>query len=374
MNRDWLDKDFYKTLEVSKDASDDEIKKSYRKLAQKLHPDANPGDAAAAERFKEVSEAYSILSDADKRTEYDQVRSLGAGAFGGGNPFGGAGGQNVRIEDLFGGMGGNLGDLFGFGGGGRRAGPQRGSDVGALLELSFEDAIRGTTTSVRVDGDAACSRCRGTGAEPGTPIDVCATCGGTGNVASNQGFFSFTNPCPTCRGSGRSVTNPCTKCRGEGVERKTRTIKVKIPAGVKDGGTIRLRGKGSPGLRGGPSGDLLVKLRITRHPVFKRKGDDLTMKLPLSFTEATLGAKVEVPTLNGPVMLKIPAGTPSGKTFRIRKEGVQRERGRPGDLLVSVEVTVPEKLPKQAKKMLEEFRDLYEDEDPRSNLTDQMRS
>ena len=370
MNRDWLDKDFYKLIGVPKGASDDEIKKAYRKLARKLHPDANPGDDAASERFKEVSEAYSVLSDSEKRKEYDQVRSLGPGGFGGGggaNPFG-AGGQNVRIEDLFGGAGTNIGDLFGFGGGGRRSGPQRGSDVGALLDLSFEHSIRGTTTNVRIDGDAPCSRCRGNGAEPGTAIEVCGTCGGSGNVASNQGFFSFTNPCPTCRGTGRQISTPCAQCKGAGTERRSRTIKVKIPAGVKDGGTIRLRGKGTPGLRGGPAGDLLVKMRIGRHAIFRRKGDDVTLKLPVAFTEATLGAKVEVPTLNGPVTLKIPSGTPSGKTFRIRKEGVQRERGRPGDLLVTVEVTVPEKLSKPAKKMLEEFRELYENEDPRSNL------
>ena len=368
MNRDWLEKDFYKTLEVSKDSSDDQIKKSYRKLAQKLHPDANPGDDGAADRFKEVSEAYSVLSDDDKRKEYDQVRSLGPGGFGraGRGQYQNFSGQQVRIEDL---LGGGVGDLFEFGGAGsRRAGPQRGSDVGAVLELSFVDSIRGTTTAVNLEGDTACSRCRGNGAEPGTPVDVCPTCAGTGNVSSNQGFFSFTNPCPTCRGSGRQVTTPCSNCGGAGTERRTRTINVKIPAGVKEGGTIRLRGKGSPGLRGGPSGDLLVKLRVARHPVFSRKGDNITMKLPLAFTEAALGAKVEIPTLNGPVTLKIPSGTPSGKTFRVRKEGVQRARGRPGDLLVTVEVTVPEKLPKTAKKMLEEFRDLYEDGNPRSNL------
>lgn len=369
MNRDWLDKDFYETLEVTKDSNDDEIKKSYRKLAQKLHPDANQGDDDAADRFKEVSEAYAVLSDSEKRKEYDQVRALGAGGFGGrggATQYGNFGGQQVRIEDLF---GSNMGDLFGFGGtGAGRVGPQRGSDVGATLKLSFENSIRGITTAVNIESDEACGRCRGNGARPGTSVDVCPTCGGTGNVASNQGFFSFTNPCPTCRGSGRQVGTPCTKCRGTGTERRTRTINVKIPAGVKHGGTIRLRSKGSPGLRGGPSGDLLVKLRVGRHPVFKRKGDDLVMKLPLAFTEAALGAKVQVPTLNGPVTLKIPAGTSSGKTFRVRKEGVARERGRPGDLLVTVEVTVPDKLPKQAKKMLEEFRELYEDGDPRSNL------
>lgn len=369
MNRDWLEKDFYKTLEVSKGAKDGEIKKSYRKLAQKLHPDANPDDPKASERFKEVSEAYAVLSDSEKRKEYDQVRAVGGGPFRGqGGGFGGPRGQQVRIEDLFSGMGGNIGDLFGFGVTARGRTPQRGADVAATLKLSFEDSIRGTTTALGLDADAACSRCRGNGAEPGTPIDVCPTCAGTGTVASDQGVFSFTNACPQCRGSGKIVLSPCSKCRGTGVERRTRTINVRIPAGVKDGGTLRLRGKGAPGVRGGPAGDLLVKLRIERHPIFARRGDDLTLKLPLSFTEAALGAKVAVPTLNGPVTLKVPAGTSSGKTFRIRKQGVQRDRGRPGDLLVTVEVTVPDKLPKNAKKMLEEFRDLYETDDPRSNL------
>lgn len=369
MNRDWLEKDFYKTLEVSRGAKDDEIKKSYRKLAQKLHPDANPDDAGASERFKEVSEAYAVLSDSEKRKEYDQVSAMGGGPFRAGGGFGGARGQQVRIEDLLGGVGGNLGDLFGFGGAASGLSPRRGADVAASLKLSFEDSIRGTTTLLSLDGDASCGRCRGNGAEPGTSIDVCPTCAGTGTVASNQGVFSFTNPCPQCRGSGRIVMTPCAKCKGTGTERRTRTIKVRIPAGVKDGGTIRLRGKGAPGMRGGPAGDLLVRLRIDRHPIFARRGDDLTLRLPVSFTEAALGAKVAVPTLNGPVTLKVPAGTPSGKTFRIRKEGVQRDRGRPGDLLVTVEVTVPNKLPKNAKKMLEEFRDLYETDDPRSNLT-----
>ena len=368
MNRDWLDKDFYKTLKVTKDSNDDEIKKSYRKLAQKLHPDTNQGSDEAADLFKEVSVAYAVLSDTEKRKEYDQVRALGAGGFGersGATQYGNFGGQQVRIEDLF---GGNIGDLFGSSSTGRVR-PQRGSDLGATLKLSFEDSIRGITTAVNIEGAATCACCRGNGAEPGTSVDVCPTCEGTGNVASNQGLFSFTNPCPTCRGSGRQVGTPCTKCRGTGTEQRTRTINVKIPAGVKNGGTIRLRGKGSSGLRGGPPGDLMVKLRVARHPVFKRKGDSLAMKLPLAFTEAALGARVQVPTLNGPVTLKIPAGTPSGKTFRVRKEGVAHGRGRPGDLLVTVEVTVPDKLPKQAKKMLEEFRELYEDGDPRSSLT-----
>ena len=363
MNRNWLGKDFYRLLEVDKEADQTAIKKSYRRLAQKLHPDANPDDASAAERFKEVSEAYSVLSDPDRRQEYDQVRSVGAGGFGGRS--GSFGGGQVRIEDLLGGQGG-LSDLFGFGR--NRNGPRRGADVSTTLDLTFKQSVRGAVTSVTVESPVGCSRCGGGGAEPGTSIDVCANCGGTGTVASNQGFFSFTNPCPKCSGSGRMVDSPCVKCRGSGQEKQARTIKVRIPAGVKDGNTIRLRGRGSAGLRGGPPGDLLVQLRVAGHPRFARRGDDLVLQLPVTFTEAALGTKVKVPTLNGPLTLKIPAGTPSGKTFRVRKEGVRRDRGRSGDLLVAVQVVVPPKLSKDAKKMLQDFRDLHETENPRDNL------
>ena len=245
MNRNWLQKDFYRLLEVDKDADQAAIKMSYRRLAQKLHPDANPDDPAAGERFKEVSEAYSVLSDPARRKEYDQVRSMGAGGFGGRS--GTTAGGQVRIEDLLGGAGG-LGDLFGFGRG--RGGPHRGSDVSAMLDLTFEEAVRGTTTAVTIDSAVGCSRCGGGGAEPGTSIDVCAGCGGTGTVASNQGFFSFTNPCPQCSGSGRLVDSPCVTCHGVGQERRSRTIKVRIPPGVKDGNTIRLRSRGSPRVPG----------------------------------------------------------------------------------------------------------------------------
>lgn len=367
MNRNWLEKDFYRLLEVDKDADQAAVKKSYRRLAQKLHPDANHDDPKAAERFKEVSEAYSVLSDPERRREYDQVRTMGAGAFGGSTggsgPFGG--GRQVRVEDLLGGIGG-IGDLFGFGSG--RRGPQRGADVSTTLDMTFKEAVKGTTASVRIESPDTCNRCGGGGAEPGTSFDVCSGCGGTGTVASNQGFFSFTNPCPQCGGAGRTVDSPCIGCGGSGQERSARTIKVRIPPGVKDGNTIRLRGRGSPGARGGPPGDLLVHVRVATHPLFTRRGDDLLLKLPVTFTEVALGAKVEVPTLNGTVTLKIPAGTSSGRTFRVRKEGVRRERGRPGDLLVTVQVAVPPKLPRAARKMLEQFRDLYETENPRDNL------
>lgn len=368
MNRDWLEKDFYRLLEVGTDADQATIKKAYRRLAQKLHPDANPDDPTAAERFKQVSEAYSVLSDAERRREYDQVRSMGAQGFGArgfGAGHGGFAGGQVRIEDLFSGAGG-ISDLFGFGRGQR--GPRRGADLSATLDLSFEQSVRGTTTQVSVSGASRCGGCSGSGAEPGTVVDVCANCGGTGTVASNQGFFSFTNPCPVCGGGGRSIESPCGRCGGSGQEVRARTIRVRIPPGVKDGNTIRLRGRGAPGPMGGPPGDLLVRLRVASDPRFGRQGDDLTMQLPITFTEAALGAKVSVPTLNGPVRLKIPAGTPSGKTFRVRKEGVRKDSGRPGDLLVTVQVTVPAKLPRDARKLLEEFKDKYETADPRAHL------
>ncbi len=367
MNRNWLEKDFYRLLGVDKDADQATIKKSYRRLAQSMHPDANPDDERAGEQFKEVSEAYSVLSDPERRKEYDQVRSMGAGGFrgntGGFGPFGG--GEQVRIEDLLTGFGG-IGDLFRSGGG--RRGPRRGADVSTTLDMTFEEAIKGTTASVRIESPDNCNRCGGGGAEPGTSFDVCADCGGTGTVASNQGFFSFTNPCRRCGGSGKTIDSPCVQCRGSGRRRSVRTVRVKVPPGVKDGNTIRLRGRGSPGTGGGPPGDLLVQVKVAAHRLFSRSGDNLLLKLPVTFTEAALGAKVEVPTLNGPVTLKIPAGTSSGRTFRVRKEGVRRGRGRPGDLLVTVQVTIPQKLPKGARKALENFREQYETENPRDNL------
>lgn len=372
MNKDWVEKDFYKTLGVTKTASDAEIKKAYRKLAQQYHPDTNPGDTAAEARFKDVSEAYATLSDTEKRTEYDNVRNMvGSGGFTGfGGQRGTNGGQRVRVEDLSDLFGGGLGDIFGFGGaGGRTRGPQRGADINATLRLSFDEAVRGITTSVGVDGDAQCRKCRGNGAEPGTSVEVCPTCGGTGVIAANQGVFSLSNPCPQCRGSGRIIPTPCSQCRGTGQEKRTRTIKVRIPPGVKNGSTIGLNGKGNPGANGGPAGNLLITLKVDPHPVFDRKGNHLTVTVPITFTEAALGAKIPVPTLTGsPVTLKIPAGTNSGKTFRVPKKGVKPNKGKQGDLLVTVEVIVPEKLSRDAKRMLEQFRDAHENEDPRGHL------
>ena len=375
MNRDWVEKDFYKVLGVPDTATADEIKKAYRKLAQQHHPDANPGDAAAEERFKEISEAYATLSDADQRKEYDQVRRLAAsGGFSGfGGPGGaGFGGQQVRVEDLqdlLSGFGG-IGDLFGFGSQqrSRRTGPSRGADIGTELTIGFEDAAFGVETEVVVEGAAACSRCGGTGAEPGTTVTTCPTCGGRGIVAQNQGFFSFSQPCPQCGGSGRLIEDACSQCRGSGTENRRRNVRLRVPAGVKDGQTLRLRGKGAPGGLGGPAGDLLVQVRVAPSRTFGRRENDLTLKVPITYTEAALGTKIDVPTLNGGVKVKIPAGTPSGKTFRVRGKGIDPERGRAGDLLVTVEVVVPQKVSKEEKRLLEELAQLETDE-IRSHLT-----
>ena len=376
MNRDWIDKDFYKTLGVSNEASSEEIKKAYRKLAQKYHPDSNPGDTEAEEKFKEVSEAYATLSKPDQRKEYDQVRRVasqgGFTGFGGqsGAGFGGYGGQQVRVEDLedlLGGFGG-LGDLFGFGaGGGRSRGPARGADLQTELTISFEDAASGVTTAVNVDGAAPCSHCGGSGAEPGTSVATCPTCGGRGTVAQNQGFFSFSQPCPQCRGTGRLVETPCTVCRGSGTENRTRKVKLRVPAGVKDGATLRLRGKGAAGTAGGPPGDLLVRVRVAPSKTFVRKGNDLTLTVPITYSEAALGTKIDVPTLNGGVKVKIPSGTDSGKTFRVSGKGIKPERGRPGDLLVTVQVAVPKKISKEEKRLIEELAE-HETDDVRAHL------
>lgn len=372
MNREWVEKDFYSTLDVSADATQEEIKRAYRKLAQKLHPDANPGDATAESRFKDVSEAYATLSDPEQRKEYDQIRRLASsGGFPGGGSGGFGGGQQFRVEDLgdlFGGSGG-LGDLFG---GGRRTrssgvGPLRGVDTSADLNISFEEAVSGVTTTLQVRGQAACSHCGGSGAEPPSQPKTCPTCGGSGSVATNQGFFSFSEACPQCRGSGVIIDEPCTVCRGSGAEVRTRSINVRIPAGVKDGSTIRLAKRGGPGRNGGPAGDLLVKVHVASHPVFARSGNDLKVTLPISFSEAALGTKLSVPTLNGTVKVKIPAGTTSGQVFRVRGRGVTPDKGKAGDLLAKVEIKVPARLSKEEKKLVEQLGS-YDTDEMRSHL------
>ena len=374
IRREWFEKDYYEVLGVPKNASAAEIKKAYRKLAQKHHPDANAGDPKAEERFKEVSAAYDVLGDEEKRAAYDRVREMGAGGFGAGFPgaggtgSGGPGGFRYETVDV-----GDLSDLFGgmFGGSrGRARRPQarqrRGSDLETEVRLSFDDAMAGVTIPVTLDGPAVCTTCHGSGAAPGTQPVVCATCGGSGQVAVNQGFFQMEQTCPTCSGTGRTIETPCPTCHGSGAVRRSRTVKVKVPAGVKDGARIRVAGRGEPGGPGGQPGDLYVRVRVGEHPVFGRKGDNLTVDLPVSYPEAALGANVKVPTLNGAVTLKVPAGTPSGKTFRVKGKGAPR-RGGHGDLLVTVNVDVPKKLSKREKELLGELRDA-ETESPRAEL------
>jgi molecular chaperone DnaJ len=375
--KDYIEKDYYAVLGVAKDAPQDEIKKVYRKLARDLHPDKNPGDTKAEARFKDVSEAYGVLSDPAKRKEYDEARTLfanGGGRFGGFSP--GGGGATFDVSDLFGGgSGAGLGDLFDglFGGGlgnrrqSRGTGPQRGADVTASMELGFEDAVHGATLPLTLSGPSTCRTCHGSGARPGTSPRRCPTCGGTGSVTSNQGGFGFSEPCRDCRGTGQLVDDPCPDCHGSGVTTQRRTINVRIPAGIRDGAKIRIPGKGSPGRRGGPAGDLYVTVQVRPHNLFGRSGDDLTITVPLSFPEAALGTTLRVPTLDGAVSLKIPAGTPSGRTLRVRGKGVAR-KGRTGDLLVTVEVAVPQHLSAPSRDALENFAKSQTD-DPRPQIT-----
>ncbi|MGB8649310.1 MAG: molecular chaperone DnaJ [Mycobacteriales bacterium] len=346
--RDYVEKDYYAALGVPKDAKPAEIKKAYRKLAAELHPDRNPG---GEERFKEVSEAYDVLSDETKRREYDEARTLFAS---GGSP-GFQGGFDVG--DLFGqGGGGGFSDVFSnlFGGGGRRAAPRRGADVETAITLPFVDALRGSTVPLRLTSTGACDTCHGSGAAPGTSPKTCSVCRGQGVVSRNQGSFSFAEPCTTCRGTGHVVETPCKTCAGSGRQTKERTLTVRIPAGVADGQRIRLAGKGSPGERGAPAGDLLVQVTVTPHKLFGRKGNHLTLTVPVTFPEAALGANVAVPTPDGPVTLKVPAGTKSGRTFRVKGKGFPSKSGH-GDLLVTVEVDVPATLTDAQREALEAY-------------------
>ncbi|MGY1706726.1 molecular chaperone DnaJ [Geodermatophilus sp. SYSU D00697] len=364
--RDFIEKDYYAALGVSQDADAAAIKKAYRQLARDLHPDKNPGNAEAEARFKDVSEAYDVLSDPKRRAEYDEARRLfgagGAGAragFPGGFPGGGGGGQPFDLGDLLGNAGGaragGLGDLFGglFGGGGAAgsararsqaaSGPARGQDVETEATLSFEEAVLGVTVPLRMQSPGTCPTCAGSGARPGTSPRTCPVCQGAGVTSRSQGAFAFSEPCRNCRGTGTVIDDPCPTCAGNGVTTQTRTITVRIPAGVKDGQRIRLAGKGAPGRRGGPAGDLFVVVHVSEHELFGRKGNDLTLTVPITFSEATLGTTLTVPTLDGNVSLKVPPGTASGQTLRVRGRGVPG-KGRAGDLLVTVEVAVPKRL------------------------------
>ncbi|GHJ50903.1 chaperone protein DnaJ [Nonomuraea sp. TT08I-71] len=372
-SKDWIEKDYYAALGVEKSASSEEIKKSYRKLARESHPDHNPGDPKAEERFKAVSEAYAVLGDEKKRREYDEMRSLfGSGAFrrnarGAGQP----GGMPFDVSDLFGGGaaggearfgGGGLGDLFssiftggGAGGAARPRGPARGRDVETEVALDFPDAVRGVTLPLTLRAPGVCDTCHGNGAKPGTQPVACPVCHGAGVTTRNQGSFSFSEPCRNCQGVGTIVEEKCPECQGTGGVTKTRTLNVRFPAGVADGQRIRLAGRGEPGERGGPAGDLFVHVKVRPDELFGRTGDDLTLTVPITFAEAVLGTDLRVPTLDGTVTLRVPPGTPSGRVLRARGKGVVRKDGRTGDLLVTLDVVVPATLSDEARAALETF-------------------
>jgi molecular chaperone DnaJ len=343
----------YETLGVAKNATQDEIKKAYRKLARKYHPDRNPGDESSEAKFKEVQTAYDVLSDPEKRKQYDAFgngRARGGGP--GGVPF------DFNLQDF------DLGDIFGgiFNRGQRgttrRPQQQRGADIEAVVNLSFEDSLKGVQTQIPVEVDVPCRECGGSGAQPGTAPIICPECNGRGVLSESQGLFSLSQPCPRCRGNGTVIEQPCPHCRGTGRERRTKKYTVKIPAGVKDGTRIRLKGKGEAGVNGGPPGDLNVITRVAPSPLYQRRGEaDLVVEVPVSFPTATLGGSVDVPTPEGPVSLKIPAGSEDGKLLRIKGRGAPKLKGGgKGDVLARVRIQVPKKVNKRGRELLEEFQ------------------
>lgn len=344
-------RDYYEVLGVERGASEQDIKKAYRRLAMKNHPDRNPDDETAKARFQEASEAYEVLSDAEKRGAYDRygheavdgMAGAGAGGFGGGGSF----------SDIFGDV---FGDIFG-GGGGRRGGPQRGSDLRYTLEIDLEQAVKGTTAKIKIPTLVGCEPCDGSGAKPGSKPVTCTTCGGVGQVRMQQGFFSVQQTCPACHGKGKTISDPCTSCRGQGRVEETKTLSVKVPPGVDTGDRIRLAGEGEAGGDGGPAGDLYVQMAVKAHPLFERDGKHLFCEVPISIADAALGGELEVPTLDGRVKLKIPPETQTGKQFRLRGRGIKPVRGGAvGDLLCRVVVETPVNLNKKQKELLEEFQ------------------
>jgi len=345
-------RDYYEVLGVNKGASEGDLKKAYRRLAMKYHPDRNPDDADAEERFKEASEAYEVLTDAEKRQAYDQ---FGHSAFEGGG-MGGAGFGGNNFGDIFSDV---FGDIFGGSrGGGGRGGAQRGSDLRYTLELTLEQAVHGDTLEIKVPVLAGCEECNGSGAQPGSKPVQCTDCGGAGQVRVSQGFFSLQQTCPTCRGAGQIISNPCRKCSGQGRLERSKTLSVKVPAGVDTGDRIRLSGEGEAGVQNGPTGDLYVQIAVKEHPIFERDGKHLYCDVPIPFVGAVLGGELEVPTLDGRVKLKIPAETQTGKVFRMRGKGVTPVRGGPtGDLLCRVEIETPVKLTEKQKALLEQFQE-----------------
>ena len=379
--KDYLEKDYYKTLGVPKTAKAAEIKKAYRDLARKYHPDANKGNADAEERFKEITEAYNVLSDEKQRKEYDEARSMFGGGFrvptAGRGGAGGAGGGfgGFDLGDLFGGTGESgdrLGDVLGGifrGRGTAQSRARRGADVETETTLSFGDSIDGATVSLRLTGEGPCPICHGTGAKAGTVPKVCPDCQGTGQQARNLGGFGVSEPCKTCRGRGLVVDDPCESCNGSGRAMSSQTIQARIPAGVADGQRIRLPGKGAPGEHGGKAGDLYVRVHVKPHGVFGRSGENLTVTVPVTITELALGAEIKVPTHRGAaVTVRIPPGTQNGQVFRVPGRGVRKKDGTLGALLATVEVTVPQELNSKARSALEDLRIATSGADPREEL------
>jgi molecular chaperone DnaJ len=359
-------RDLYEILGVNRDASEDELKKAYRKLAMKHHPDRNPDNKESEEKFKEAKEAYEILTDANKRAAYDRYghagveQSMGGGGGGGGQGFDGFG-------DAFGDI---FGDIFGGGGGGGRgrSNVYRGADLRYNLEITLEEAARGAEKTIRIPALEECAACHGSGAKAGTQPKTCPTCGGAGQVRIQQGFFSIQQTCPKCHGSGRIIPEPCTSCGGAGRVKRQKTLEVKIPTGIDDGMRLRHSGHGEPGVNGGPPGDLYVEIHIKQHAVFQRDGDDLHCEMPISFTTAALGGEIEIPTLDGAANIRIPAETQSAKVFRLRGKGIRNVRSHaPGDLMVHVIVETPVKLTDRQKELLREFGDIASSNAERHN-------
>ncbi len=356
VNEAMAKKDCYDVLGLNRDASEEEIKKSYRKLAMKYHPDRNPDSKEAEEKFKEAKEAYEILSDGQKRAAYDQYGHAGVDPQAGGAGGAGFGGFGDAFADIF-------GDIFGGGraggGGGGRSNVYRGSDLRYNLEITLEEAARGCEKQIRIPTMDECDVCHGSGAKPGTEARTCSTCGGVGQVRMQQGFFSIQQTCPTCHGSGKQITDPCRACNGAGRVKKQKTLNVKIPAGVDDGDRIRLAGEGEPGTNGGPHGDLYVVTQIRQHAVFQRDGTDLHCEMPISFTSAALGGEIEIPTLDGAAKIRIPPETQSGQVFRLRGKGIKALRGsQHGDLMCHVLIETPVKLTERQKELLREFESI----------------
>jgi len=374
-------KDYYVLLGLPKGASADEIKKAYRKLAIKYHPDKNPGDKAAEEHFKEVSEAYEVLSDTNKRQQYDQFGHAAFGAGRGGGGFGGGGFGGIDLEEALrtfmgasGGGGGSIFENF-FGGGGGQTrnpnAPQQGADLRFDLDIDFEEAVLGSHREIRINVNETCTACKGSAAEPGSGKRTCKDCGGAGQVVTGEGFVQFRQTCPTCRGAGEVISKPCSACHGQGLIRNKRTIDIKIPAGVETGSRLRVAGRGEGGRRGGPAGDLYIVLHVREHEFFKRNDLDIICEVPLPFQTAMLGGEVQVPTIHGNATLKIQAGTESGKIFRMRGKGISNARYGTGDQHIVVQIEIPQGLSGKEKKKLQEAAAILSDK--HFPLTQKMR-